>query len=162
MPVISSRVAVAVGVAALLTATASCNSKDTPTTGGAAASPTRSSLQGSPHPSTSPTSSGGTGTSCPDVPTPDGVTVKDRSRNDLNGVNCLQYTINLTTPTPKAAYDSALAKAKTTGYEIEDAGKEPFAWTFEAHDPNGDLPYSIITYVFNDDHSATILAELHH
>jgi hypothetical protein len=183
MPVISARLALAFGAAALLMATASCDSKDgakadgTPPQSSTAspASPststTSSSLQGSPRPS-APAANGAPtrnsappsaeSGSCPEVPIPDGVMVKGRNHDDFNGVACLQYRIEFTAPNPKAAYDSALAKAKAAGYEIEDAGREPADWSFEAGDHDGALPYSNITYLFNDDHTGTIMAEIHH
>ncbi|HEU5028868.1 MAG TPA: hypothetical protein VFV01_28425 [Spirillospora sp.] len=90
------------------------------------------------------------------------MTIKGRSHDDFNGVSCVQYRIELTASSPKAAYDSALAKARAAGYEIGDAGREPSAWAFEAGDHGGSLPYSTIAYLFNDDHTGTIMAEIHH
>lgn len=172
---ISSRVALAVGAAALLVATtASCNSdpkaggtpsRSAASTASTAASPAPSSpaANSAPPHSSAPSAAGGSGSPCPQLPIPDGVTVKDRNHTDVNGVACVQYRIDLTVSSPKAAYDSAIAKAKDAGYEIGNAGREPAGdWSFEAKDYHGSLPYGIITYLFYDDHTGAINAEIHH
>ncbi|GAA2153841.1 hypothetical protein [Actinomadura napierensis] len=145
------RLALALGAAALVMATSSCNSDDAKAGGSTGKATTGATTL--PAPSKS-------GSQCPTdkIPLPDGATLKNKIES---AEGCLTYTINMTVTDQRGSYENAMAKVKAAGYEIKDPGREPTNWSFEAV-RNEASPWSVITYVFADDHSVQILAELRH